>query len=138
MYSGSSIHGVYDEVEWCLPHLLHGLFLTLKGSSCKIGSSYGPLLKLQNQGACWAETGGPRSFVFWCPLLWGDKETWKSIQDMNPRLHSAGLVWHTFLIRHYEMSSAAFMNNLPDFSFLVFILKSIALLHSFLLFEDID
>lgn len=114
-----------------LSHLLPVPFFIPKGATVnKINSLYGPNANVSELGLM---LSWDRDTPFFCflmpfPLRWW--ESWEVHSEHKTTLGHAGFeTWP--LIRHCRMSNATSVGNLLDFSFIIFIWKSIALSDSF-------
>ena len=129
MYPVSFVHDRNDQVQqwpllptaWMVPHDQREqlwIRLMVDMAPAKVSESEGS----------WAGKGRPYSVGFWCPRHWGEEEIWRSSLIISPPL---GWLWTGSLIGCCEMNNAMPV-NLTDTSFIIFILKSIAVSHSFL------
>ena len=129
MYPVSFVHDRNDQVQqwpllptaWMVPHDQREqlwIRLMVDMAPAKVSESEGS----------WAGKGRPYSVGFWCPRHWGEEEIWRSSLIISPPL---GWLWTGSLIGCCEMNNAMPV-NLTDTSFIIFILKSVAVSHSFL------
>ena len=131
----SSTHGAYGShifVFYPIHHLHCSSFPREQPWMRLMACLYGLRPMFQNQGSCWAGTGGPHSIVFWYPFLWSDEEVWKSVQITRPPWAVLVLRCTPCMDTEKWAGNAMSANNLLDFDFIIFNLKSIAFSGSFL------